>query len=611
MTDNAVTIGLMMGLLAGAVLPIGALIGSFWRPGEKTMAFLLAFGGGSLLAAVTVDLVAGALADEQALSLVVGAVVGGVVFKLLNRLINNIGGYLRKPSTTINYWSSKTRKRLRGIKAALGYLRDLGYLDRDQAEALLPQLVVRDHPAGSSVYRPGDQAEILYIVQSGEVEIRDSQNGGEVMAQHGPGGVFGRLSFLVGSPRTTEAVTLADTRLIYVPRRAFFGLLEEEPELRDRLVGPLKDPSIIRFLHERLGMDRKRVDQWVIQAVTQLKAGGSYQSPTVLLSTPDEDFAELLEGAGRSDFFRALKPEDRKVIAERLIVNSAPQGHRFFQIGELGDRLYLLRRGHVALLDPDDTGRKPIMVQPGEVFGRASFLSRGTHSVTAVATTDCELLVLRREDFDELVIESETLRDALGDYLQDPGHPGVLPPLSGLDTARAASWLDHLVAGSRIGHLFPSLGEIKSDLDARALAITAIVLGLILDTIPESLVMGSTLVSGGAISLPLIGAILISNFPEALSSAAGMRDQGIRSSRILLIWLAVMVVTAIAAAFGAATMAGAPPHVYASLEGFAAGAMLIVVIETLLPEAYHKGGGIIGLSTLLGFLAAVLLAAVV
>lgn len=611
MIDSTVMIALLMGLVAGAALPIGALIGAYWRPADKTMAFLLAFGGGALLAAVTVDLVAGALAHQQALSTVLGAVAGGVVFKLLNQWINAMGGYLRKPSTTINYWSSMARKRLRGIMDSLGQVAELSGLDREQIAALLPEVVIRDYPAGVTLYRPGDPAETLYIVQSGEVELRDPQHGGALLQHHGAGGVFGRRSFLVGSPRTSEAVTVGETRLLFLPRRAFFKCFEENPRLRDALASALKDLEIQRFLQERLGLDRKRVDQWLVQALAQLAVGGSYQSPTVLLSSPEEDLADALEAAGRTDFFRGLTRADRERIAKRLIVNSAPEGHRFFRIGELGERLYLLRRGHVALMDPDDTTRRPIMVQPGEVFGRASFLARGTHSVTAVAASDCELLVLRREAFDALLSESDTLREVLADHLADPRHPGVLPPATGLDTARAASWLDHMVAGSRVGHLFPSLGELKANLDARTLAFIAIPLGLSIDSVPESLVMGSSLVSGGAVSLPLIGAILLSNFPEALSSAAGMREQGVRPGRVLLIWLGMMLLTALAAGFGALTMQGAPPHGYALLEGFAAGAMLTVVIETMLPEAYHKGGGIIGLSTLVGFLVAVLLAAIV
>lgn len=86
-----------------------------------------------------------------------------------------------------------------------------------------------------------------------------------------------------------------------------------------------------------------------------------------------------------------------------------------------------------------------------------------------------------------------------------------------------------------------------------------------------------------------------------------MRAQGFRTGRILAMWFGLMLMTGLVASFGAATMAHAPGAAYGVIEGFAAGAMLTVVAETMLPEAYQRGGGIIGLSTLAGFLLAVLL----
>lgn len=94
-----------------------------------------------------------------------------------------------------------------------------------------------------------------------------------------------------------------------------------------------------------------------------------------------------------------------------------------------------------------------------------------------------------------------------------------------------------------------------------------------------------------------------------MSSAAGLREQDFKVGRILTLWFGLMVMTAVIAGLGALTMEGAPEWAYAVIEGFAAGAMLTVVAETMLPDAYHPGGGIVGLSTFAGFLGAVLLSA--
>ena len=134
----------------------------------------------------------------------------------------------------------------------------------------------------------------------------------------------------------------------------------------------------------------------------------------------------------------------------------------------------------------------------------------------------------------------------------------------------------------------------------------AIFLGILLDGIPESFVIGANVLNSGGITLSLLAGLFLANFPEALSSAAGMRDQGMSARRILVMWIIVMVVTGVGAGVGAVVLQEAPGTLFAFIEGLAAGAMLTMIAETMLPEAYHKGGGVVGLSTLGGFLAAIL-----
>jgi zinc transporter ZupT len=144
------------------------------------------------------------------------------------------------------------------------------------------------------------------------------------------------------------------------------------------------------------------------------------------------------------------------------------------------------------------------------------------------------------------------------------------------------------------------------ELTAHKGAPLAIWLGILLDGIPESLVIGASLVQA-QISYSLIGGLFLSNYPEALSSSVGMRQQGFPFRRILLMWTSLMVVTGIGAALGNIFFTGAAPSLFALVEGIAAGAMLTMIAQTMLPEAYFKGGSIIGFSTLLGFLAAIFL----
>ena len=132
----------------------------------------------------------------------------------------------------------------------------------------------------------------------------------------------------------------------------------------------------------------------------------------------------------------------------------------------------------------------------------------------------------------------------------------------------------------------------------------AIWLGIALDGIPESLIIGSTM-EGNSVSLALIGGLFLANIPESMSSAAVMKKQRSPTWLIMMMWFSLMIMTAVGAAFGNVFIADAPHHLNAMLEGLAAGAMLAMIAQTMLPEAYEHGGWLTGLMTVAGFLAAI------
>jgi zinc transporter ZupT len=111
--------------------------------------------------------------------------------------------------------------------------------------------------------------------------------------------------------------------------------------------------------------------------------------------------------------------------------------------------------------------------------------------------------------------------------------------------------------------------------------------------------------NGHTLSMSLLAGLFLSNYPEALSSSASMREQGIPFKKVLMAWTLIMVLTGIGAGLGSIVLAGETPDTFAFIGGLAAGAMLTVIAETMLPEAYVKGGSIIGFVTLLGFLTAI------
>jgi zinc transporter, ZIP family len=143
--------------------------------------------------------------------------------------------------------------------------------------------------------------------------------------------------------------------------------------------------------------------------------------------------------------------------------------------------------------------------------------------------------------------------------------------------------------------------------EARADASTALVLGAVLDGIPESAVIGLSLLAGGGVAVPVLAAVFLSNLPESISSSTGMRKAGAGTGHVLRVWVAVTLVSGAAAAAGYALLDGASGDWVGLIEAFAGGAVLTMLADTMMPEAFREGGRVAGLFTVLGFALAYLL----
>lgn len=133
----------------------------------------------------------------------------------------------------------------------------------------------------------------------------------------------------------------------------------------------------------------------------------------------------------------------------------------------------------------------------------------------------------------------------------------------------------------------------------------AIALGALIDGIPESLVIGTSLLDhGGHVGLIAVAAIFVSNVPEGLSSAAGMRTAGRSPRYVFGLWTAIAVVLGVTALLGNLAFAHAAPEVLAASTAVAAGAILAMLADTMIPEAFEVAHDGTGLITVLGFLSA-------
>ncbi len=308
------------------------------------------------------------------------------------------------------------------------------------------------------------------------------------------------------------------------------------------------------------------------------------------------------------ELLQSLPPGDIVKLIPHMKREFFEQGEIIFREGEIGSNLFFISSGKVEI-SRTENGREAVItvLEENDTFGEMALLSNTERNATARALTRTEVHKVNHDDFDSLLSESEALREAAQALFERRAEdlksksPGY----------RASEWkekslkyLKHLqmpVTDEEIDQ------ETKKAAKARGAAL-AIWMGILLDGIPESLIIGMLSASAAGISRAFIVGVFLANLPEAMSSSVVMRRSGMAVGRILWMWSSLCILTGIGAGIGALVFPAHPTGSaflwIAGIEGLAAGAMLTMIAETMLPEAFEQGGAIVGISTLIGFLAA-------
>lgn len=174
--------------------------------------------------------------------------------------------------------------------------------------------------------------------------------------------------------------------------------------------------------------------------------------------------------------------------------------------------------------------------------------------------------------------------------------------LAGAGIFTGANWL---LARRGAQHRKRSSGQPAEHEDGGSGA--AIAVGALIDGIPESVVIGLSMLKGGAVSWVAVVAIFLSNIPEGLSSSAGMKRAGRTARYVFGIWAAIAVASGIAAVLGYVLFRGFPADVVAGTTAVAAGGILAMLVDTMIPEAFETTHAFTGLITVAGFLLAFVL----
>lgn len=316
------------------------------------------------------------------------------------------------------------------------------------------------------------------------------------------------------------------------------------------------------------------------------------------------DMRDLLDKLSRVDILRALPPEEMHHILPSVQDRSFKAGSIFFRQGDPGDSLYLIETGCVRI-DAAAAGAENKISElcEGQTFGEMALLWHEPRTATATAVTDVKAWKIHRDDFGSIIDTSPALREQVT-ALAEKRKAG-LAAITGMD---AAQWKTAVAQNMHEEDVRPSALEISAELEkshSGGGAAMSMWLGIFLDGIPESLTIGASMI-GKAVSPALIGGLFFANLPEAMSSGTMMKRQGLSTGKIFWMWMSLCIMTGVGALLGNLLFVGLAHSTHSIFGGLAAGAMLAMIAQTMLPEAYEHGGWLVGVLTVLGFIAALM-----
>ena len=315
---------------------------------------------------------------------------------------------------------------------------------------------------------------------------------------------------------------------------------------------------------------------------------------------------------------RELPVSEVAKLIHDVIEEHLKLGEVLFKQGEESDALYLVRSGQVQL---DQNGSLVETVGAGAILGELPLLTGAPRGFTATAQGPLVVLELRRDCIDRWRGDNEAFDTGLRKIAT--AHLSEFRQREEVIGEAERRWGSEALAALSSGASVPTPQRMRAAAEEQESsgAGVAVWLGLLIDGVPESLVIGAGLFGlisaklatgvdlslGEVIPYTLLAGLFLSNVPEALSSSSAMRSQGFSKGRIHLMWLSLVVIVAIGSGVGFACGNHFSHTTLVAIEGLAAGAMLTTIASTMIPEAVHLSGSgsRVGLATLVGFFTAV------
>lgn len=327
--------------------------------------------------------------------------------------------------------------------------------------------------------------------------------------------------------------------------------------------------------------------------------GGFLRKPAssrrYLVEHGTEQVSDVLNRIAHIEVMQNLPPKERQRVALFLNPIYANPTDVICEDGTPGDYFYMIVNGEAEVRK----GRKVLgTMGPGEVFGEMALLTGEPRSATVVARTPMELYQLHREHFNSMLTWSPhlawSLSRALARRLQVATESRLVVE------HRLDRWRQQVMDQVELDLLLRDDQMTLENLVKQSTPF-AILVGTLIDNIPEAAVIGMN--SGNSdLGWSFLLAVFISNFPEALSSATGMKQAGTKTSQILGLWIGIVMLSGLCAIAGFYLQNNTSDVVVAIAQAISGGAILAMVASTMMPEAYELAGNSVVFSTILGFL---------
>jgi len=337
------------------------------------------------------------------------------------------------------------------------------------------------------------------------------------------------------------------------------------------------------------------------------RRGAAVRYPTrfreYALERKQEQVKEQIELLAKCDFLRHLPAEAIEELLPSVRTCQLQAGETVFRAGDPGDALYIVARGKVEVVADASgqvAGNALAELGPGHAFGEMALLSGGPRTATIRAVVETELMEIRKENFEQLIVADPQMARAV----QRLSHERAISNLSA-GAYHPSTWAK--VASNSLDHL--SRAEANKLLTETSHgAGMAIVFGNLLDTIPGCLVIGANFKGLASVSLTLMLGMFLGGIPEAAASAAMLTRAGYRPKIIFGLWATVLVAGVVAATVGKVFISSPESLAAIFCEALAGGAVLALVAHAMIPESIHDGGSLVVLPTVAGFIFALYLA---